>query len=146
MILCAQVQVCLDLIYPTNTCASLMQVAELIFLGVAFLLVVGFFAYHMWLISRATTTYETFKWREVARRQRAERMAEIADGEGQTPQSLSEAVKRPQSVWPSPRQPKLAIAVPRNMYDRGFVANFKDALVPPSWAVRFGAMQSKKKT
>ncbi|KAK9908848.1 hypothetical protein WJX75_003710 [Coccomyxa subellipsoidea] len=41
-----------------------VPVAELIFLGVAFLLVVGFFAYHMWLISRATTTYETFKWRE----------------------------------------------------------------------------------
>ncbi len=131
------------LLVNDNACGTL-QVAELIFLGVALLLVLGFFAYHTWLISRATTTYETFKWREVARRLRAESLVEHADGQGQEHLSLSAAAVKGR-LWPASGQSKPAVAAPQNIYDKGFAANFKDALLPPSWAGRKAAVQAKKK-
>lgn len=123
------------------------QVAELIFLGVALLLVVSFLAYHVWLISRATTTYETFKWREVGRRLRAEQMAEQVDDQRQQPQQPQQGVGW--RSWLALRQSypqHCPIVLPRNIYDAGIYASWKDALVPPAWARNKTGVQGKKQS
>ena len=124
-----------------------LQVAELIFLGVALLLVVSFFAYHVWLISRATTTYETFKWREVGRRLRAEEMAEQVDDQGQQLGQPLQGVgwRSCLTYWHSyPRQ--CPIVLPRNLYDAGIYASWRDVLVSPAWARNRAGMQGKKQS
>ncbi len=121
-----------------------LQVAELIFLGVALLLVVSFFAYHVWLISRATTTYETFKWREVGRRLRAERLAEQVDDQGLEPlQGVRSIWRFWLAFWQTYPQQR-PVVLPRNIYDAGVYASCKDALFPPLWAKQRVGVKGRK--
>ncbi|BDA41969.1 Palmitoyltransferase SWF1 [Coccomyxa sp. Obi] len=124
-----------------------VPVAELIFLGVALLLVVSFFAYHVWLISRATTTYETFKWREVGRRLRAEQVAQQVDDQGQ---QLEQAVQgigwRLWLAFGQSHPQQCPVVLPRNIYDAGIYANWKNAFVPPAWARKRAGVHGKKQS
>ncbi|CAL8460740.1 g271 [Coccomyxa elongata] len=123
-----------------------VPVAELIFLGVALLLVVSFFAYHVWLISRATTTYETFKWREVGRRLCAERLAEGVDDHGLEPLQGVRSIWR---FWLAFRQSypqQRPVVLPQNIYDAGVYASWKDALFPPVWAKQRVGVKGRKQS
>ena len=119
--------------------------ALLIFMAVGLLLVAGFLAYQLALVASGTTTYETYKWREVARRMAAER---CTDGEGGTTDGAPKGTGRrwllPWRDGSSP-QPPLAVQ-PVNIYDRGMRANFAEALFPPAWAVQSaGTLGTAKK-
>jgi hypothetical protein len=105
-----------------------LQVTLLLFLGVALLLVAGFLLYHLWLISRGTTTYEIYKWREVHRRQQAE----LLTGRG-VGASVHPPTWRRSCLFFLGRS-RAAANAPRNIYNQGLVANFRDALAPPVWA------------
>jgi len=130
-----------------STCFLLLQVSEIAFLGVALFLVVTFFAYHMWLITRGTTTYENFKWREVARKLRAQQMAEQAANHGQSEEIKLQIGSRTAKwqFWTrrQPRSRSVPVIVPRNIYNGPFAANVKDALFPPFMAMSRG---DKKKS
>ena len=127
-----------------------MQVALLMFMAVGLLLVAGFLAYQLVLVGSGTTTYETYKWREVARRMAVERWA---SGEGASTQGAStDAVpgsgrRRWLLPWRDASSPQLPpLVMPGNVYNRGLHANFVDALFPPAWArQRHGASGSVRK-
>ena len=110
--------------------------ALLAFMSMALLLVVGFLAGQLWLVARGTTTYETYKWREVQRRLAAERLVEL-DGGAAVDGALD--LRRDGTWWlpwwPGRASMRLApVVLPENVYDRGLRANFADALFPPAWA------------
>ncbi len=135
------------MMFVREACLVKLQVAELIFLGVALLLVVSFFAYHAWLISRATTTYETFKWREVGRRLRAEQLAEQVDDQGQQlGQPLQGVGWRSWLAYRQSHPQQCPVVLPQNIYDTGIYASWRDALVPPAWARNRAGLQGKKQS
>ena len=52
-----------------DACGSTMQMTVLVFLCIAGLMMVCFLCYHLYLVARGMTTYETFKrlmWQEEA--------------------------------------------------------------------------------
>lgn len=107
-----------------------MQVALVVFLGVACLLVAGFLVYHTCLIASGTTTYEVYKWREVHRRRQAEKLAEQSGDKGS------------EQSWVRKRRLGDVDRLD-NIYDRGLVANFTDAVVLPTWARKPSLHSSK---
>jgi hypothetical protein len=128
-------------------CWRAAQVALLAFLTMGLLLVAGFLAGQLWLVARGTTTYETYKWREVQRRLAVEHLAEI-DGGASGDGALD--VRRYGAWWlawwhgeGSRRLP--AVVLPKNVYNRGLRANFADAIFLPAWARRKQGAPAKKK-
>lgn len=71
----------------------------------------GFWAYHMWLVRCGTTTNETFKW-------------------GDLEEELRARMQQQQRA----RQEKVTnrVQVPANIYNRGFLRNLWEVIVPPS--------------
>ena len=95
------------------------QVVLLFFMLVAAVFVGAFLVYHLWLIAKGTTTYETFKRREAREDRALEALTQ------QHPEH------DPKVLWAwlhrkgAPKIPKLP-----NMYDRGLRANFAEVFFP----------------
>ena len=106
--------------------------ALLLFLVLGLLLVAGFMAHQLWLIAQGTTTYESFKRTNLRKTLLAQRMAERTELEEEQPGRRS---------WWLPglrrrRRRLIDSDMPVNIFDRGLLWNFKDALMPVSWPGR----------
>ena len=71
----------------------------------------GFWAYHMWLVWCGTTTNETFKWGDLEEELRAR----MQEQQRNRKEKVTHRVK-----------------VPANIYNRGFLRNLWEVIVPPS--------------
>ena len=109
-----------------------MQVALLAFLGIALVLVMGFLAYHLWLICQGMTTYETFKWNLVH-----ERLAAVHVAEQEVASGKEAGVRKISLSWAfsylcgGQKHDRHTVTIPCNMYNQGLRANLKDAFLPP---------------
>ena len=104
----------------------------------------GFFAYHVYLLYEGTTTNETFKWSDLkrARQTQHDRAAEGGagggGGGGGGGRALSKGAERYMRCWPcvdgeSKRvAPRRMGAMPKNIYNRGFLRNAWEMIYPLS--------------
>ncbi len=115
-----------------------MQVALIIFLTVALVLVSAFFAYHLVLILSGMTSYESYKWTMLykmrAVEQEAEQTAGAAAASGTADVPCKESAWSATGVWRVLRGRRKVQGMPANIYDRGLLRNLQDALAPPAWA------------
>ena len=115
-----------------------MQVALILFLTVALLLCFAFFAYHLVLILSGMTSYESYKWAMLYRRQAIERVAEetVRAAPGRVPPKrlCKESKWSATRIWRALRGGRRTRVMPVNLYDTGLLANLQDALAPPTWA------------
>ena len=100
-----------------------------IFTAVIGVALFAFWAYHMYLISKGTTTNETFKWGDLkgelfAQKEQQQRICQAAGG--------------------PPPTAKLTIEMPRNIYNRGLRANLAEVLWPPSSRPANGFTEARK--
>ena len=115
-----------------------MQVALVIFLTVALVLVSAFFMYHLVLILSGMTSYESYKWTMMykmrAVEEEAEQIAKAAAALGTTDVPCEEPAWSATGVWRALRGSRKVQGMPANIYDRGPLRNLQDALAPPAWA------------
>ena len=115
-----------------------MQVALIIFLTVASLLVFAFFSYHLVLILSGMTSYESYKWTMLYKMRAVEQEAEVTAGAA--PDTVLPDVPYKDSAWSeigvvrALRSEKRSQFRPVNLYDRGMLSNLQDAFAPPNWA------------
>lgn len=89
------------------------------FCVVVTIVLLAFLFYHLWLIKDNTTTNETFKWKDLRYELKMqEEWKKAAEAQGR-------------KVDPKQLRPYTAKDL-RNIYNRGFIANFREALLPHS--------------
>ena len=123
-----------------------LQVALIIFLTVALILVSAFFAYHLYLILCGMTSYESYKWSLLYKSLAAEQEAEGSSTAGSGAAGGTDGPQRA-SCWPivvGLVRVKKVKFMPVNSYDRGRVRNLQDALAPPAWASHSGGAKLKQ--
>ena len=96
--------------------------AIFIFCSIIGVALAGFWGYHMWLIRCGTTTNETFKW-------------------GDLQDDLKAAARKAQGL---PPRAKVKVALPPNVYNRGFLRNFGEVVWPLSSRPANGFDEARK--
>ena len=119
-----------------------MQVALIVFLTVALLLVSAFFSYHLVLILSGMTSYESYKWTMLHKMRAVEQEAQgtaravCAAGTVITDTPHQESAYSTARLWRIIKGRRKVQGMPANLYDRGLLRNLQDALAPPAWASR----------
>lgn len=128
--------------------ASALQVALVLFLSVALLLVSAFFTYHLVLILSGMTSYESYKWTMLYKVRALEQEAEERGRTRVGNMTTAEPDKAPAwsatGLWTVLRGRRKVQGMPANPYDKGWLRNFQDALGPPAWASQLSDTSSSE--
>ena len=139
-----------------------VEAGVLVLMSVMVFALGGFLGYHAWITSKGLTTNETFKWDEIQKwykielkkYQQAIKDGTIVEGEKATPPTVSDgdvtctpgASSQPSNSQTVDSEDEPIIRdpgpPPKNIYNRGFVENWKEVIFPISLRKR---KQTKKK-
>lgn len=113
------------------------QILIMVFLAIVSLLLGGFFGYHANLCLTNTTTNETFKWQDYLSWQRKVNEAKASAAALKASLSeLSEESKPPESKWKAffrrSHLEDAEVVVKNNIYDRGYLHNIHEIIIPLS--------------
>ncbi|KAI4364581.1 hypothetical protein MLD38_020654 [Melastoma candidum] len=125
------------------------QILLMVFLAIVSLLLAGFFGYHASLCLTNTTTNETFKWQEyISWQKKISEARASSEALKASISGLSKEEKPPESKWKSffRRSPleNTDPVVKQNMYDRGFIRNIYEIIVPLSSRPAFRGNKLKR--
>jgi len=122
------------------------------FCGVISIVMFCFLGYHMWLVSRNTTTNETYKWQDYVRyvyfylrkkkefEEPKEKEAEVkqkskknGDSETRNRKGAKKEVALADITVPQYKLDSKGKVIVKNTYDKGVIMNFYEVLSPPSY-------------
>jgi hypothetical protein len=118
-----------------------MNIPMAIFCGVLAIVLYLFWAYHMWLIAKNTTTNESYKWKDFIRKVNFLKRAKAAQehgakkGDGSGEEWRERARKVADGASSTKTFEELAALDTKklkNIYQRGFARNLWEVIYPPS--------------